>query len=244
MEVWDIHNHILFGVDDGAHSLNQALRMLDIAYEEGIKNIILTPHSHPRFKKANVARFREAYRELEAEVKKRYEGLRLYLGCEVYYGDRTLEKLKEGSAIPMADSRYVLLEFDTYDPIEKLKKAVTEMLSNKYKPILAHIERYDCLLDNPEEVDSLIDMGAYIQINAGSVMGNSGLGIKRYTRKLLKGQKVHFIGTDAHKDDRRTPHISKCVRYVGKKYGADYADRVFIKNPQAIINNQEIEERL
>lgn len=33
----DIHNHILFGVDDGAQDLRTSLEMIDIAHEDGIR---------------------------------------------------------------------------------------------------------------------------------------------------------------------------------------------------------------
>lgn len=40
----DIHNHALFGVDDGAKTLPESMAMLKEAKEQGIQALILTPH--------------------------------------------------------------------------------------------------------------------------------------------------------------------------------------------------------
>ena len=43
-EIIDIHSHIIPFVDDGAGSMEQSLRMLEIAASEGISGMIATPH--------------------------------------------------------------------------------------------------------------------------------------------------------------------------------------------------------
>ena len=48
MKICDIHNHILYGVDDGSKTMEQSNRMLAIAYDEGTRAIILTPHYNKR----------------------------------------------------------------------------------------------------------------------------------------------------------------------------------------------------
>ena len=40
----DIHTHLLFGVDDGAKSLEESVAMLEDAKRQGIEKCILTPH--------------------------------------------------------------------------------------------------------------------------------------------------------------------------------------------------------
>lgn len=42
----DMHCHILPEVDDGAESIEETVQMLQIAYQEGIRCIIATPHHH------------------------------------------------------------------------------------------------------------------------------------------------------------------------------------------------------
>ena len=59
----DIHCHIIPGVDDGAESLEDAVRMLRMEYAQGVRKIIATPH------------YRKQYFETPAEIIKRQFGL-------------------------------------------------------------------------------------------------------------------------------------------------------------------------
>ena len=43
----DIHSHILYGVDDGPDNIETSIEMMKIAYDEGIRKIVATPHYHP-----------------------------------------------------------------------------------------------------------------------------------------------------------------------------------------------------
>ena len=40
----DIHTHILPGIDDGARDWDESRRMLEMAYSQGIRHIVATPH--------------------------------------------------------------------------------------------------------------------------------------------------------------------------------------------------------
>ena len=40
----DIHNHILFGIDDGSESLEESIQIIKEAVQNGYTDIILTPH--------------------------------------------------------------------------------------------------------------------------------------------------------------------------------------------------------
>ena len=42
--LFDIHCHLIPGVDDGAQDLEETRRLLRMEYEQGVRNIIATPH--------------------------------------------------------------------------------------------------------------------------------------------------------------------------------------------------------
>lgn len=40
---WDIHNHILPGVDDGSGCMRETMEMLEEEYRQGVRHIVFTP---------------------------------------------------------------------------------------------------------------------------------------------------------------------------------------------------------
>ena len=66
-------------------------------------------------------------------------------GNELYYRMELAQELHGGVARTMADSRYVLLEFAPMDDYDYLRNGVYDLLSEGYFPIIAHVERYQCL---------------------------------------------------------------------------------------------------
>lgn len=105
-----MHCHILPGVDDGAKDLAETKKMLEIAYAEGIRCIIATPHHHSHCGKAPAEKLRERaklVREAAHEIDERF---RVYLGTEVYFGQDVADKLKEGKILSMNRREYVLVD--------------------------------------------------------------------------------------------------------------------------------------
>ncbi|MDE7445684.1 MAG: hypothetical protein K2N15_08310 [Lachnospiraceae bacterium] len=236
----DIHSHILPQIDDGADSFETSMKMLHIAWKNGIGAIILTPHNKPMRHNASPATIQNLIKKLEEEALHRGIEIRLYAGNEVYYRSDILETLEDMQACTMAGSSYVLVEFGPMDDFDYIKGGIYRVLSGGYRPIIAHIERYRSICTKEERVEELIEMGCYVQVNAGSIMGQYGFGAKHFTRRLLKQDMVHFIATDAHNADKRKPELENCVRYISRKYSEAYASKLVYENPVQVIRNEYI----
>ncbi len=232
----DIHTHILPGVDDGAQNLQEALALCRLAYEKGTQVIILTPH-HRGQHKSDPAVLRVAYADLRRAVSKELPKLTLYLGNEIRLQEDIFQKITSGQVIPLCNSRYVLLEFPPIAFRTQVTTAVSQCLSAGKVPIIAHVERYDVFRHDPALTDDVIQMGGLIQLNADSIMGKWGFGVKRFCHRLLKEEKVHFVASDAHDIKRRPPNLLPCYRRVCRKYGEKYAKKLFWRNGHAIITN-------
>lgn len=238
----DIHCHILYGVDDGAQNKEQAFHMLELAYDEGIRNIILTPHYRKTYEDGEKATIERHFQVLKAYVEQQYADMNIYLGNEIFYYEGVVEDIEAGNAYTMAGSRYVLTEFMTGAPYSYVKNAVSAMLRHDYVPIIAHIERYECFVRDFEKVWEIKERGALIQVNASGVMGKHSCKEKKFCRKLLKYGLVNFVATDAHRDDMRRPEIAACADWIVRKCGMDEATIIFKINPLKIIRNEEIVE--
>lgn len=112
-----------------------------------------------------------------------------------------------------------------------------KLLSCGYIPVVAHVERYACFLKKPKLCMELSNTGAYIQVNADSILGIDGRAGERFCRKILKNQWVDIVASDAHGEETRACHLGRCMEYVAKKYGEDYAGRIFEENPRKVIED-------
>ncbi|MGN0371140.1 MAG: CpsB/CapC family capsule biosynthesis tyrosine phosphatase [Butyrivibrio sp.] len=240
MEIADMHCHVIPAVDDGAADMNETRAMLDIAYKEGIRLMVVTPHYHIGKMKVSSDSLAAGVAQLKDICAQSYPGLKIYPGQEIYYYSDAVKDLNEKRASTIAGSRYVLLEYSTTVSFHELRDSVYEMVTEGYIPIIAHAERYGRLHEDIDLVRQLIDDGAYIQINAGSVIGKSGNTVKRFVKKLLKYHMVHFVATDAHDCKNRAPHIKVSVEYIRKKYGDEYAVELFLKNILTVIQDEYI----
>lgn len=240
MALTDIHIHILPGVDDGARNEDSSTRMLEIAYADGIRSMICTPHFHGGYMESSAENNYKALEKLRSIASNKFPEMKLYMGNEIYYFDSMPEWLDAGKLYTMADSNYTLVEFSPGVSLWELNSAVRNLIQSGYMPILAHINRYADLIENINHVYDLIDSGAYIQINTEALNGDMGFKAKQFTNKLLKADGVHFIASDAHSSRVRRPELSETAAYIRKKYGEETAERIFSVNPQKIINNEII----
>ena len=234
----DTHCHILPEVDDGARSMEETRQMLKEAYEDGIRYIIATPHHHPRRGRKSPKQLRRQLKLVREEAAQISDELRIYLGTEIYFGQDIPERLREELILTMNKTKYVLVEFSPGDPFDYICQGIQQIQMKGYEVILAHIERYQCMYKNIENVEHLKHMGVRIQVNADSITGESGWKAKRFVRRLIDERLVFCVGTDAHDPKRRPPRMKKAAEYVEKKCGEDYARRIFFSNPRIMLRKK------
>lgn len=230
MNYIDIHSHVLPCMDDGAGDMETALEMLRIAQAEGISDIIVTPHYTSGRFRADSRRLQEQLDMLREKVLEEGLSVNLYSGTEVYYRGGLEEKFESGEFCTMNGTEYVLVEFSPTEDYLGIRTAVDDLFCMGMHPILAHVERYQCLCKSPQYLRELKNMGCEFQVNAGSVTGESGFVIKRRVHRLLKEELIDYIGTDAHDVGMRKPAIKKSARILYKKYDKSYADAVLFQN--------------
>lgn len=236
----DIHTHILPSIDDGARDMEEAIQMLCMAWDDGIGEVVLTPHYRGAYKKIPVDRIWERFEQLTEAARRAIPGMKLHLGRELHYEQDLYDKLCDGDVMPFANTQYVLLEFSTVSRRSQIVQGVENVCYSGHIPIVAHVERYNVCRDDKKLIDELLDMGALIQMNADSIMGENGWSVRRFCHKLLRAQKVHFIASDAHRTDWRPPLLKKCWERVSRKYGQEYAEQVFRKNARNVLENREM----
>jgi protein-tyrosine phosphatase len=236
----DIHSHILPGVDDGSFSMEETMEMLRIAGNEGITTIIATPHYAVGSKNMTIEELINIRNQVQETAKRLGLNYDILLGNEIFYSESVLEDVILGKAMTLADSRYVLIEFGVREHFKTIYHGLQEFVLAGYAPVLAHVERYNCLVKREDLMKELIKLGSYIQMNSVSLGGRFWNTEAAYHRRLVNKGLVHFIGTDCHNAKLRPPLIEDAYKAVSKHMSDTHIKQIFIENPKKILENKYI----
>jgi protein-tyrosine phosphatase len=238
----DIHNHLIYGIDDGAKSKQETLEMLKIAIADGIEKIMFTPHFKEKAFENDQTIIDSKKQEIEQLIQEHQLEIDVYYGSEIFVSNHTSSYLNEGKLKTLNDTKYILVETHRANIYHRFDFG--DMLYNfqvdGFKPIIAHPERYEFIYDNPHKASELVKDGNLIQINATSLLDKKKPSFK-LAKKLLDRGLVHLVASDAHDTVYRPPVLSEAYAFVKKHYGEEVANQLFYSNPLKVLNNEPIE---
>jgi protein-tyrosine phosphatase len=239
----DLHNHLLPGIDDGSKRLEDTLEFLRIAWRDGVRTVVATPHMKPGVYDntrqtilERVALVREAQQGDEAE------GVTLLPGAEVYFTADVVQRAKDGELMTVADrGKYVLLELPYQQIPMRVDDTIFQLRLLGITPLLAHPERVAYYLEDIERVAASVRLGALTQVTGSSIAGLFGSKARDFARAMLARGLLHVLASDSHDVSYRPPLLSPAVQVVAGIAGAEAARRMVEDTPQAILEGREIE---
>ena len=233
----DIHNHQLYGVDDGSKTLEDSISVLKHMSKCGYTDVVLTPHyiKESRYS-SRVSDNKEILKTMESKLREEGIDLNLYLGNEVYMDDDIYELLGRGEITSLNGSKYILIELPMSGEYPDYIDIFRELIYKDYKVILAHPERYLAFQEDYSLIEELIDEEVLLQCNIDSLNGKYGKGAEKLIKQLLKEHKVSFLATDIHQDKRDYKDWKK-AKAVALKYITEREfDDLTVNNPKMIIS--------
>lgn len=236
--LFDVHSHILPGLDDGAKNLEETKKLIDMSYEQGVRHIVATPHYVKGKNHYTKEQLLECFSQVKEMERKLHPDLTLYLGHEIFYSISVVEDLRAGEIQTLNGSNYVLVEFSTHVSYRELQQAMRSIIQATYIPIIAHMERYECLFKQRERVEELKRIGVYFQMNVSSIIGGFFDSRVRECRKLVLDGEIQLFGTDMHSSKHRPPKMGEAMQWINKKMPRDLRETVLYKNPAKILNTK------
>ena len=206
----DLHCHILPGIDDGAKNLDVSMSL--------IVGIVFTPHFH--YERITLDAFvqqrKMAYRSVVAQLAERKLPLAVKLGAEVYF--TTALASLDLSKLAFAGSRYILIEFPTSIHPGGIEDTLFAVQNRGYTPILAHVERYPYVTEDPTLLYRWVSSGALAQVNASG---------------LVRGG--HLMCSDCHSVTTRPPNLKDGMAQISSSTA-----KLLQKNAIDVYLNKEI----
>jgi protein-tyrosine phosphatase len=233
----DLHCHILPGIDDGAPDFAVSIAMAKACVADGVSVVACTPHILPGLYHNTGPQIREATERLQQILNRENISLRLVTGADNHIVPDFVAQLHSGHLLPLADSRYVLVEPPHHVAPPRLEDLFFSLLVADCVPILTHPERLKWISSYYQMIQRLARAGVWMQITAGSLAGAFGGNARYWAERMLDEGYVHILATDAHDVNHRPPNLSQGRVLAAKRVGDVEAQHLVITRPEGVLLN-------
>lgn len=196
----DIHSHLLPGIDDGASTFEDSLRLTKALQSLGTTQYITTPHIIQHFWENTPEIINAVAATTRTELNKNQLSIPFRAAAEYMMDEQFVKFFQSGELLTLKDN-YVLVEMSYLNPPIQLYSILFDLQVAGYIPVLAHPERYIFYHINFNEYTKLINAGCLLQLNLLSVVGYYGEGIAKIAEKLLQKGMYSYVGSDVHHDN-------------------------------------------
>jgi len=209
----DCHSHVVPSGDDGAASVEDGRALCLSAAQHGTSILFATPHVWPHLPLTDV---REAAVRAAFEQVRTRAGLDLRLGFELTPSRALLAEDPQRYVLDGTDR--VLLEVDFTGPAD-LTFALAEHVERAgLRPVVAHPERTESVLDEPAIADELAARGWAVQVNASSLTGRHGPASEELGWSLVERGVASVVASDGHRSTRPA-HLDEAYRLTRERIG-------------------------
>lgn len=218
--------------------MDMALEMLSKAAAEGITSAILTPHISPGVGEDQARLHEKRFHELETAAQAADLALDLHLGAEVAFRFGVAQ-VAVWPGVRLAGSSFVLVDL-AFGPLSPgLEQGFFELRMAGYRPILAHPERHQ-RLRTPETIQRLREQDLYLQVDAGSLLGQFGRRARAMAEMLVERRWAEFVASDGHDLSQRPMRLAAARERVTELAGSGEAARLFRENPERVIRGEAL----
>lgn len=193
----DMHAHWLPGIDDGAKTTDDSLKIVQGLYNMGFRQLIATPHIYPDLYPNTPETIQMAFNAVAPRIQEQFPDLTIGFAAE-YMVDADFPARVQQEKLLTWGNHKVLIEFSFLAEPRGVEDTIFKMGLKGYTPVLAHPERYPYYYQDLRQLNRFIDMGVELQVNALSLKGSYGPEVKKQAEKLYKKGLFTWMGTDCH----------------------------------------------
>lgn len=220
----DIHQHFLWGIDDGARDEETMREMLRECARQNVRRICATPHACPGFEPFDMDLYRERLNQARNFCASEGLGINIMSGAEIAWTYQTVEALRRGSVPTLNGTEYALIELWHDISWQEVREAARQIMGAGFVPIFAHVERYSCFVWQPgRALDLRHELPALYQVNASTILKPGGPVMKNFVRRMLLEEGFDAVASDAHDMEFRPQRLESAWKTLREKCGEEYA---------------------
>ena len=240
--MYDLHAHLLPGVDDGAKTIEDTIEMARVAAQHGTRAVLATPHRKDVTENLSVQHVRDLLREVNDRLRSEGIPLSVLQGMENHLDPELPDEIAAGRALPMNGTKYILVEMPFFGRPGYVEDTLSRIQSDGLVPVLAHPERIQAFQQELSLLADFVERGMLSQITAGSLLGHFGAWTRDFTNSLLRRGLAHVIASDTHTPTGpRSPMLRPAVEAAAAIVGQDRANAMVETTPKAILEGLTLE---
>jgi len=216
-----------------------ALEMARLAVADGITVTACTPHIYPGLFENTVEVIRESVEAFRAELKRADIPLQITYGADIQITPELVSGLNAGSLPTINQSRYFLFEPPHHVAPPGMLDLLHNVIASGYVPVITHPERLSYIEDHYDQFVQAVQMGAWIQLTGGALLGRFGGRVQKLSERFLVDGVTHLLASDGHNLKNRTPELSEARVAAASIVGLEEATRLVQERPRAILDNRD-----
>jgi len=218
----DVHSHFIPGIDDGAKTIEDSLELIGAMEKMGYTKVITTPHIMSDYYRNTPEIILGGLDLVRNALAKSGNKMQIEAAAEYYIDFDFQEKIKEKKLLTFGDN-YVLFEMPFIGEPQILNTVIFDMQMAGYKPVLAHVERYQFWHKDYEKIQSMKDKGVLLQLNINSLSGYYSPQVRKLAEKMIDENMFDVLGSDCHHSGHielmqkaiTMPYFHKIMNYPG-----------------------------
>jgi len=188
----DIHSHVLPGLDNGPSDIKETYEIIRELSFLGYIELVPTPHFfNTFFRSITPEAVRERISEVKKDIIKRFS---FEYVCDI----AKIRKLKNFYEFSSTEegNRVILVEYSPFVSDSEIKSSIFSLNANGFKPVLAHIERYQ--KDDEFWINLKKTHKLFYQIGLKTLAKSAFRSKKQQAVRLLEKGIIDNLATDIH----------------------------------------------
>ena len=238
----DIHTHILPGLDDGPEHLDESIKMCKMAYADGVRTIVATPHMNDGMYNVKVSQVAEGVERLADALASEGVMMKILPGGDISLTPETLPKLESGDLACVAfNGKYAMIELPSDVVPSNIHEVIFELQTAGYSLIISHIERNLAVQRNLGIARKIASWDTLMQVTAASIVGDFGRETQKCAQELIEQRLGHVVASDMHRINKRPPgRMTRAREMVSEIMTPQEVDEMFEERPRSIITGESV----